>query len=219
MKRAAIIALLFCLAGVAVAQENPENIAFKWGFGAITGPAKKFVSITRDTVLKSGDDIKMIVELTKDCYVYVLHAGPTGEMDLLFPYSVKQFAEDYTTAKNYYIPKGRDWMQFDKTQGKETFYLLASSERLLSLEALLSTYQTSDKAKKPSIAANIQNEIRDLRKKFRTYTTLAEKPVTIGGNIRGVGEAEVAKRPDVSTITTAISASNFYAKTITIDHK
>src|SRR5512137_2453010 len=101
MKRIAVFVLVACFTSLIVAQENPENVSFKWAFGAMTGPAKKFVSITRDTTLKSGDDIKMLVELSKDCYVYVLHAGPTGEIDLLFPYNLKQFATDYAVDKNY----------------------------------------------------------------------------------------------------------------------
>lgn len=218
MKRIVLAALLCATAGGALAQTN-ENVAFKWAFGALTGPAKTFVPISRDTVLRSGDEVKMLVELVRECYVYVIYSGPNGEISLYFPYSFQQFSTDYETGKNYYIPKGRTWLTFDKIAGKETFYMLAAAERLTQLEALISSYQSAEKAKKPEIARNIVAEIRDVRKRFRTYSTLAEKPVTIGGNIRGVGEAEAARRPDVSTIAVAITANNFYAKTFTIDHR
>jgi hypothetical protein len=218
MKRFFIVTLLCAAVGVASAQ-NTENVAFKWAFGALTGPTKAFVPITRDTVLRSGDEIKMLVELVRECYVYVVYEGPNGELSLLFPYDLKQFASDYETGKNYYIPKGRSWLTFDKTAGKEKFYILASNERLTQLEALLSSYQTADKATKRDAGSKVVAEIRDVRKRFRTFTTLAEKPVTIGGNVRGVGEAAAAKRPDVADIATAITASNFYAKTFTIDHR
>ena len=218
MKRIALAALL-CAAVVGASAQTNENVAFKWAFGALTGPAKTFVPISRDTMLRSGDEVKMLVELVRECYVYVIYAGPTGEISLFFPYSFQQFSTDYEVGKNYYVPKGRTWLTFDKTAGKETFYVLATAERLTQLEALIGSYQAADKAKKPEIAKDIVVEIRDVRKRFRTFSTLAEKPVTIGGNIRGVGEAEVARRPDVSTIATAITANNFYAKTFTIDHR
>ena len=217
MKRI-LFATLLCAAVVANAQ-NTENVSFKWAFGALTGPAKAFVPITRDTLLRSGDEIKMLVELVRECYVYVVYEGPNGELSLLFPYDFKQFSSDYETGKNYYIPKGRSWLTFDKTAGKEKFYVLASNERLTQLEALIGAYQTSDKASKEVAAGKVVAEIRDVRKRFRNYTTLAEKPVTIGGNVRGVGEAAAARRPDVANIATAITATNFYSKTFTIDHR
>lgn len=200
-------------------QDGKENVAFRWGFGAIVGKERTFVPITRDTALTSGDEIKMVVELKKECYVYVLHSAPDGSVSLLFPEDVRQFAGDYTVGKNYYIPKGRGWFELDKSTGRESFYLLAASERLLELEALIGEHAAATPDAKPTAAKKILAEVRDVKRKFRTFTTLAERPVTIGGNIRGVDEADPAKRPDVASIATEISANNFYSKTYTIDHK
>lgn len=203
-------------------QQTDENVGFKWAFGAVVGTGKdrKFVSVTRDTILKSGDEMKMLVELTKECYVYVIHSGTKGEIDLLFPYEIKQFATDYEMAKNYYIPKGRPWNELDKNVGRETFYVLASFDRLIELEAKLGDYlSASDANKKDNLAKDIVAEIRNVKKRYKNFATIAEKPLTIGGNVRGIGEKEEVKRPDVSTIVTQISANNFYSKTFTIDHQ
>jgi len=223
-----ILALVFLLTGfgspgktsIAPPQQGvEENVAFSWGFGALVGKEKKFVPITRDTALKTGDEIKMVVELKKECYVYLIHNSSKGEIALLFPEDVRQFSGDYKVGKNYYVPKGRGWFELDKNAGKETFYLLASSERLLELEALIGNYNSAKKDDKASVADQVLTEIRSVKRKFRTFTTLAERPVTIGGNIRGVDKAEQAKRPDVTTIATEIKANNFYSKTFTIDHQ
>ncbi len=200
-------------------QDEGENIAFRWGFGAFLNSGK-FVSITKDTTLQSGEEMKMVVELVKDCFVYVIYQTSKGEINQLFPYDMSQFlSNDYVRGKNYYIPKGRGWNKLDKNTGRETFYLLATSQRLPELELLLSKYNSADAASKPTIASDIVKEIRDVKRKFRTFATLAERPATIGGNIRGVTKQEEIKRPDVATIATHISASNFYSKTFTIDHK
>jgi len=220
MKRFIFILLGLSLAIPPASAQSDENIAFQWAFGAVTGEQNTFVSITRDTMLQSGDDVKMLVNMQRECFVYVIHSGPTDDITLLFPYSLDQFDTDYSTQKNYYIPIGRRWITFDKTTGKERFYLLASNERLTDLERLLTTYEKSDAAKKGTVSKQIITEIRNVKRRFRSFTTLAEKPVTIGGNIRGIGEEEVtAKRPDVADIMTLISASNFYGKTFTIDHR
>jgi hypothetical protein len=200
-------------------QQNEGNIGFEWAFGALVGKSKTMVPITRDTILKSGDEIKMMVKLTKDCFVYVVHQGSNGEIDLLFPYMIQQFQTDYVADKNYYVPKGRHWSALDKNTGKEVFFLIASTERLLNLEVKIGNYFSADISKRQSMASDIVSEIRSVRKHYSTFSTIAEKPVTIGGNIRGTEKVEGARRPDVATIATLISAKNFYSKTITIDHQ
>jgi len=220
MKRFAYVVLSLSLALLTAGAQSDENVAFQWAFGAITGEENTFVSISRDTMLNSGDDIKMLVNLQRECFVYLIHSGPSDDITLLFPYSLEQFDKDYAVKKNYYVPLGRRWITFDKTTGKERFYLLASNERLTDLERLLTGYQSGDAAKKATLSKQIASEIRNVKRRFRKFATLAEKPVTIGGNIRGIGESEdVARRPDVSNIATLISASNFYGKTFTIDHR
>ena len=223
-----ILALVFLLTGfgspekttISLPQQGvEENVSFVWGFGALVGKEKKFVPITRDTALKTGDEIKMVVELKKECFVYLVHHSSKGEITLLFPEGVRQFSGDYTVGKNYYVPKGKGWFELDKNTGRETFYLLGSSERLLELEVLIGNYQSAKIDDKPAVADQILTEIRSVKRKFRTFTTLAERPVTIGGNIRGVEKADQAKRPDVVTIATEIKANNFYSKTFTIDHQ
>lgn len=199
--------------------EEGENVAFRWGFGAFL-KSGNFVPITKDTTLQSGEEVKMVVELVKDCFVYVIYQSSKGEIYQLFPYETSQFlSNDYVKGKNYYIPKGRSWFKLDNNTGRETFYLLASAQRLPELEVLLSKYNAADNASKPGIASDIVKEIRDVKRRFRSFATLAERPATIGGNVRGVTKQEETKRPDVATIATHISATNFYSKTFTIDHK
>ncbi|MEX0602185.1 MAG: DUF4384 domain-containing protein, partial [Bacteroidota bacterium] len=203
MKRIALLAgiLLGSQSFSVVAQNaNEENVKFRWAFGALVGNAKAFVPITRDTSLRTGEEMKMLVELRKDCFVYVLHQNSKGEISLLFPYSLKQFSEDYELDKNYYIPLGRAWFKLDANTGRETFHLLATTQRLLDLEVLLGNHQSAEGDRKQKLAADIVSEIRNVKRLYRTFTTLAERPVTIGGNVRGMEEAEQARRPDVSEI-------------------
>ncbi|HOV98728.1 MAG TPA: DUF4384 domain-containing protein [Bacteroidota bacterium] len=203
-----------------VPQEESANINFEWAFGALVGKDKNFVQITHDTTLQSGDEIKMMVKLHKDCYVYVVYYGTQGEVELLFPYSLKQFQTDYEVDKNYYIPVGREWLKLDNNTGKERIFVIASYERLLDLEAAISEYYlASEPSKKQSLAEKIVNQIREMRKKYASYATIAEKPITIGGNIRSTNSIEERRRIDIADIAIGISAKNFYSKTFTIDHQ
>ena len=205
---------------IAVAQEK-SNVSFEWAFATLSGSGAdtKLVSIARDTTLASGDELKMMVKLKEECFVYVIHESPSGEISLKFPYELKQFTTDYKTGKNYYIPKGRTWFKLDTNVGRETIYLLASSERLLDLEALVSKYKDAAAAGKSALAKEVVAEIRNVRKHYKTFTTFAERPISIGGNVRSLTKDEVTRRPDVAQVATEISANNFYGKTFTLDHK
>ncbi len=200
--------------------QESENVQFKWAFGALVGKDKKLVPITKDTVLKTGEEMKMYVELEKDCFVYLIYQSSKGEISVLFPNDgFRQFTEDYKTGRPYLVPKGRGWFTLDKNVGTETFYLLGSSERLIELEALIGNYLSADNAKKPDLAKSVIAEIRGVRKRYKNFATLAEKPITIGGNVRGVGETTEVRRVDVTSIATEISATNFYSKIISIEHR
>ena len=201
-------------------QQDVPNVNFEWAFGALIGTDKQFVSITHDTVLNSTEEIKMMVKLNKDCYVYLIHYGSQGEVDLLFPYTLGQLQSDYSSEKNYYVPKGRNWIVLDKNPGKEIFFLVASSERLLDLEAKVGEYLgVTDDAKRKPLADNVVTEIRTIRRHYASFATLTEKPLTIGGNVRALDEKKENHRPDVADFSIAITAKNFYSKTFTIDHK
>jgi hypothetical protein len=209
------------IASTPTVQQNDANIEFDWAFGVLGHQDKTLIPIpiTRDTVLKSGDEIKMMVKMTKDCYVYAVYLDSQGEINLLFPYSIRQLQTDYVVAKPYYIPKGRNWMTLDKNTGKEIFFLVGSTERLLDLEVKLGNYFSADPVDRKPLAQDVVSEIRGLRKRYSTFATLAEKPLSIGGNIRSTDTVKVASRVDVADIATHISANNFYSKTITIDHQ
>jgi hypothetical protein len=202
-------------------QQDDANIGFEWAFGVLGHKGNTLIPIpiTSDTALKTGDEMKMMVKLSKDCFVYVVYLDSQGEINLLFPYTIRQLQTDYVVGKQYNIPKGRNWMALDKNTGQEKFFLVASTERILSLEAKLGNYFSVDPSDRKPLADGVVSEIRGLRNQYSTFATLAEKPVTIGGNIRSTDTLKVVRRPDVADIATHISAKNFYSKTITIDHQ
>lgn len=198
---------------------SEENINYKWSFVAKVGSGgeRKIAMITRDTVLRTGDEFKMMVNVQKKCYVYVIHKGSSNELSVLYPYS---FDAQFELDKNYYLPKGRSWFKLDKNGGAETFYILASKERLTELEQQLNSYITAAADQQKELASAVVMEIKEIKKKYRTYQTLAERPISIAGNVRGTKtDAVNLDKFDVATLSTEISANNFYSKTITIEHK
>ncbi|MBW1910960.1 MAG: DUF4384 domain-containing protein, partial [Deltaproteobacteria bacterium] len=164
----------FCLAllecpTINAEQNEKKNICFRWAFGAMVGSEndRRLVAITRDTTLKTGDQLKLFVELKKKCFVYLIYCSGQNELHMLFPYEIQQFTADYETRKKYYIPQGTKWFELDENIGLETFYLLASAQRLIGLEALMEKYKCADPVNKRKLVKDVLSEIRKIRKRYR----------------------------------------------------
>ncbi len=195
------------------------SVACRWTFAAKTGSGenRRLTAISRDTILHSGDEIKMMVHLEKKSYFYVINKSSKNEISVLYPYALDAPVE---VEKNMYIPKGRGWFKLDKNIGDETFYILASQDRLIGLEAKLRQYDVAAQEKKNDLAAGIVAEIKEIKKKYRQYASIAERPISIAGNVRGTKTGAVdIDRVDIATLATQIYAPAFFSKTITIEHK
>ena len=219
-----LVFALFCSGNDVLAEEaqsQPEaNLQFQWAFGALKkANGSKFEAIERDTVLKTGDQIKFFLNVDKNCFVYLIYSSSQGELSVLFPYRFKLRSSEYTVAGHHYIPGGNQWFELDEHTGEEKFYLLASANRLMQLEALINDYESADGAKKPSLARAVLDEIRKLRKEHLKFKTYAERPVNIIGNLRGTEKAETSGGRDIAKIAVEISADTFYSRTFTIDHQ
>ena len=202
----------------AAAQE--PNLQFQWAFGALKkANGSKFEAVTRDTVLKTGDQIKFFINVNKDCFVYLIYRSSQGDLSVLFPQRFQLLSTEYTVAGNHYIPAGDQWFELDEHTGEERFYLLATIKRLTELEALINDYESADNAKKPQLAQQILAEIRKLRKQHLKFKTYAERPVNIIGNLRGTEKAETVRTHDIAKYAVEISADTFFSRTFTIDHK
>lgn len=198
-----------------------NNVTFSWAFGAIknTDAGPHFEAITRDTVLKTGDQIKFLLRVESKCFIYLIYQSSQGDLNVLFPYRFKLLDNNYQISKNYYIPKGDQWFELDKDTGTEKFYLLSSANRLAELEDLINEYESAGKSNKLTIGEKIISEIRGLRKKHHRFKTHVERPVTIIGNSRGTDKTKAAGLEDIANYALEISANNFFIRTFTIDHQ
>ena len=192
-----------------------QGVCFRWAFGAMIGPSgnQEFIAIDRDTRLQSGDKLKMLVALEKKCFVYVIYRDASEDIFLLFPYASAQSERDYKLHDTYYIPQGDNWFELDQNTGTETFYLIASNQRLSGLENFLTAYESATPQNKTAQADHIIREIRKIRKSHTTFISAAERPVEIGGTVRGIHDNAL------ESIATEISAKTCYTRTFTIEHR
>jgi hypothetical protein len=200
---------------------NPDDVDFRWAFAAMAASDGKTTvqQVTQDISLKSGDQLKMMVELERRCFVYLFHFNSKDGLKLLFPYTLQQFESDYEVHRKYTIPRGDAWFKLDRNAGQEIFYLLASVKRLDGLEKTFLQYESTEPSSRTVAAQAVLDQIRSLRREHREITGPVERPVPIGGALRGVAPVEDPNRFDIATLADEILSSGFVARTYTVEHK
>jgi hypothetical protein len=206
---------------IAADQKEGMDVVFHWAFGSVRNRAQgtQFEQITGDTRLSSGDQIKFFLKPASGCFVYLIYQSSQGELSVLYPYRFKKKSSGELNPKGYYIPEGNEWFQLDENMGQERFYLLASDTRLGRLEDLINQYESGDKGKKPELLQQILSEIDLLRRKNFKPKANAERPLSIVGNLRGTKKPQTALPLDLAEHAVEISASHFFIRTYTIDHR
>lgn len=200
--------------------EDGQQIRLQWAFGALTGPENnpQLLSIEQNAVLHSGDRLKIFLQPQTDCHLYLIYRSSQNELVVMLP---AQGSGSRTAAGvQHRVPGGSGWFSLDEVTGIETFYLLVSARPLENLEALCQNLSASmEKSKRDAFGRDLLSEINRLQKKRRRLTAPAERPIRLGGNFRGFVEDAKPELPDLSRIAMEISASDFYSRTFTIDHR
>ena len=223
MMKAVTLSVLICVqSGFSQSETASDNINYRWAFVARSGENgnQKIGTVTQDTTLHSGDELKLYVCLEQQAYIYIIYRGPKDELRILFPYSLEMFDKDYKTQKNYYVPAGKTWLKLDEETGLETFYVIASTERLSKLEKALKRFAEASVDSNSEAAVSVLREIKEIKNRFRNYSSPAERPIPIAGNVRGPDNVPFdVQRLDIARLAWHISADSFYSRTIAIDHR
>jgi hypothetical protein len=222
MKIALPLALLFIASAVALAQapSGRNDIGFLYAFGAYVGPQGKgkVISVQNETTLRTGDRLKLFFEPKSDQYFYLLHMSSQGELTPLFPAASRP--AKVARGTKVFIPMDNNWFELDAHPGQEKFFLIATGERLDRLEELCARHTAlKDKADVQSSTDAILDEIKRLRQKHKQLSAPAEKPVRIGGSLRGEQPSSSPVIPDITPLAAEVTAPGFYSRTFTIDHK
>jgi hypothetical protein len=223
MPAAVLFFLLFCFPSSAAyaVDKDKADLKFRWAFGAMRGPtsAPKVEPVTAKSVLRSGDKLKVMIELQRKCFVYLIHHNAQGDVSMIFPYDLKQFDTDYQPARKYFVPKGEAWFQLDDKTGSETFYLIASDQRLLDVEFLYNRYVAADPSRRGDIAGQMIAEIKGIREQHLASSGQAEVLARNDDLQRGFERATGADPTDIAGLAKEIAFTNIYTETFVIEHR
>lgn len=217
--------ILICAVSATAVQaqspSQPGDMQFLFAFGAVTGPEgkQKVIAVQNETLLRSGDRLKLFIEPKSAVHLYLLHLSAEGEIVFLYPGEGQSAI--ILPGVALHIPDVSNWFQLDTHTGQEKFFLIVSAQPLQRLENLYAQHVTlKEKTALQSSTESILNEIKQLRLKHRDLSAPAEKPVRIGGSLRGQKPKDASIFPDVTSLASEISApGGFYGRTFTIDHR
>lgn len=198
----------------------PGGIEFKWALVARIDPdvRDRVVNIAKVALKKdfkasvsAGDEIAAYVEPGENSYVY-LYLDSRKNLELIFPTSMNKetLENEFTHGRATYIPGKNEWFTFDENKGTETFYLLASKNRLIGLEELTRQYIAAREEEKNLAKQKVLGEMMNIRTNIST--NVVERPIPFIGTIRGT-EIDIAK------LAVEVKAENFYSRTIRLKHK
>jgi hypothetical protein len=219
---AVLLAVTFITSAVAYAQtpSGKSDIGFLYAFGAYVGPQGKgkVVSVQNETSLRAGDQLKLFFEPRSDLHFYLLHISSQGELTPLFPAEAQP--AKVAAGTQVFIPAGNNWFELDAHPGQEKFFLIATAEHLDRLEELCARHTgLKDKADVQSSTDAILDEIKRLRQKHKQLSAPAEKPVRIGGSVRGEQPSSSPAVPDITPLAAHVTAPGFYSRTFSIEHR
>ncbi len=209
-----IIFLLYITPYVSYSQNtDAELLVFTWAFMHMKEDGTtEILDSEKDLSLFSGDCLKIYLKPIQNVYIYIYLYDSQKQLTPLSNEIFGDFSKHYKMGDEYYIPSRDEWFVLDENRGIETFYLMASSERLTSLEKLTEKYIKAKKQKREKLKFEIVNEIKNLRKKHSELKTFTEKPVSIAGTVRGMDT-------DIKTDARLVEAHEFYGKTVILEHK
>ena len=219
------LAIFLCFHWILPAASGPQHESNEarilWAFGAIRASSNppRAEPVTPGMALSSGDKLKMMIQIRKKCFVYLIHRDSQGSFTMLFPYSLKQFDADYQIARNYYAPKGDAWFQLDGRTGSETFYLIASDQRLLDIEYTYEKYASSEEPRKQDLAGQMVSELDRITKSHLASAGRIEKLADNGAALRGFERATGEDPTDIAGLAREISFDNIYSATYVIEHR
>jgi hypothetical protein len=198
------------------AQPRTDELKFAWAVGALTGPAnaRQSVQVKNEITLKTGDELKVFFNRITPSFAYVLHEDAKRDFTMLYPEGQLP-AKFAPSTGSHYIPAEPDWFELDGETGIERLYLIASATPLTALEKLLSDYEAAKPADRSAIRRQIYLEMARFEKQPAS-APWSERPVTMGGQVRG---PKPLPKPDIALGATEVTASGYFSRVLIINHQ
>lgn len=221
LRLAVIVTILIVLSPAAAQAEtsSPDTIEVSWVLAGMESDADPpyMTNIPTKAALRTGDKIKMYLKTHRKCFFYIFHQTSGGRMLLLFPPSLP--SEAIASGVQLTIPEGDKWFQLNNQAGTESFHVLIAHAALRTIETFYEAHR-QDTEDNGLSTVRLLLMIEQLRNDQRPLTSNAERPLAVGGTLRG-GEAinTEATLEQLDRLAEYINTSKVFCRTYMIEHQ
>ena len=162
-------------------------------------------------IVFSGTGLQIYLEHLGNCHIYLYLLDSQDELTPLYPNEKGYYNYGFPRGPKF-IPPGDQSFAFVPPAGTETFFLIASEERLFQIEKLTEEFQNHSDSigQQKLLISEIETIIADREKKSRASEDI-EDVVTKDKDIKGI-ETKTFKAVEVDI-------SDSYGRKILIDHQ
>jgi hypothetical protein len=189
--------LVFIFLGMAnlVLAQSDEGITWKLAFLKGEIVSQTVPDLTKPVQMKDGEKFQLFIHIVNpEARVYILYHGADDSIEVLS-------YELLPANTAYMLPSPYQTYTMTPPAGVEKIYVIVSKERQLNLENLLSKKKRDTKA--------ILEELKAIQQKVLQIAEEPQKPVPIGGTVRGGAELLQA---------TQYTGQETYVRIIRIEH-
>jgi len=181
-----LIVFVLCFATVLLAAQS-----LTWTLALQKGDED--ISFSRVVTMANGESFSLAIQADRACYAYLIYTDPQGKMEIIL---------------NQRLTAGGVWREdYELTEpsGREIIHVVMSLAEQAGLQKAIDALNKQNDAR---TARDLSNAVAGVRRAASQFNEIPEKPVGMGGAIRG-GEI---------TGGTEFSGAEVYVKTIVINH-
>ncbi len=199
-------------------EPTSDALAVRWVMAGIikNAASSEPIIITPESTLRTGDKIKVYLKAIHKCFFYFFYHNPEGQLQLIYPETLPSAA--LASGTRLTVPRGDHWFELDDQTGTETFHVLISPTPLLTIETLYAEYRRQMPGNEFA-AARLIAAIERLRRQQRPLSSNAERPLSIGGTLRGDANPDAeATESLLDHLAEDISTAKVFCRTYAIEH-
>jgi uncharacterized protein DUF4384 len=204
--------LVLGLAATTTVSILAAEISFSWAFLRNSDGRIDVLDFDEGPSVQSGDQLRIILRLDRDAYVYLFLFDSSRTLCQLYPESLKDYAGAGLQEGDVVLPSADSWYTLDEDRGVERFYLIVSEAPLVALETAAVHFSANPGG------IDAQSAVLDeIRRAIQQHSELAAPtergvPIAAAVNTRSLAD-------ELAGFATAVLADGFYAKTLRLRHE
>lgn len=156
--------------------------------------------VSPKTTFQAGDKVRFHFSMNFNGYVVILNEGSSGKRSLLFPY--EGVSNRVGMTKDFTVPQGNDWFEFDQTAGEERVTFIMSKREIQEIVQLAGGHPgmtTVNSSTDSDVASDTPATGSDTAETTAAATTAGNAPSHTASNSTTTSHTSTTSHPAATT--------------------